>query len=73
MSNANIRPMMMASTTMLPCCIPCSQWVRPLVSAPTGSPRPHIMMPAVSRVPMIGITKIGITERRIFGTGIFLR
>lgn len=29
------------------------------------------MTPAVSRVPIIGITKIGITERRIFGTRIF--
>ncbi|MNR29433.1 hypothetical protein D3C85_1468200 [compost metagenome] len=73
MSKASISPMMTASTTMLPCCMPCSQCVKPLVSAPTGSPSPHIMMPAVMKVPMIGIMKIGITERSTFGTGSFFR
>ncbi|CNT84061.1 Uncharacterised protein [Salmonella enterica subsp. enterica serovar Bovismorbificans] len=65
--------MITASSTMLPCCIPCSHWVRLLVSAPIGSPSPHIMMPAVIKVPTMGITKIGITERSTLCTGIFFK
>ena len=64
---------MMASTTMLPSRIPCSQPVRLAVSAPTGSPSPHIMIPAVMKVPTMGMMKIGITERRTLCTGIFFR
>ena len=42
-------------------------------SVPTGSPSPHIMIPAVIKVPIIGITKMGITERSTLCTGIFFR
>ena len=73
MSKASIRPMMMARITMLPSRMPCSHPVRLAVSAPIGSPRPHIMIPAVIKVPIIGITKMGITERSTLCTGIFFR